>query len=79
MIDRSEARRVNLVRVLRELEWDGAIGMRVKAEVLGTAEADIQEVLAGRAMTDLLARDIEWAAQKPALWMDEDHSLEPLA
>jgi hypothetical protein len=77
MIDQQAVRRANLTTVLRELETDGVFGLGLKAEVLGTTERVLESVLEGRAMPDDLAREIEWAAQKPAGWMDEDHRSGP--
>jgi hypothetical protein len=77
MIDQQAVRRANLTTVLRELETDGVFGLGLKAEVLGTTERVLESVLEGHAMPDDLAREIEWAAQKPAGWMDEDHRSGP--
>jgi hypothetical protein len=77
MIDLQAARQANLITVLRELETDGVVGLGLKAEVLGTTDRVLEAILEGRAMPDELAREIEWAAQKPAGWMDEDHRFGP--
>lgn len=77
MIDHQAVRHANLSTVLRELETDGVVGLSLKAEVLGTTDRVLEGILEGRAMPDELAREIEWAAQKPAGWMDEDHRFGP--
>lgn len=71
MDDRDQARRANLIAIVRELAWDGVDTLQGQAQLLGTHATTLHAFIMGRAMPDAMAREIEWAAHKPALWMDK--------
>jgi hypothetical protein len=71
MDDRDQARRANLIAILRELAWDGVETLQGQAQLLGAPAKTLHAIVMGRAMPDALAREIEWATHKPTSWMDE--------
>lgn len=76
MIDQNEVRRANLVALLRALGWGGMQALSWMSRFLGCSEMTLMAILAGDNMPDEFAREVEWAFQKPELWMDEDHRYE---
>lgn len=66
-----DIRYANLLTIFRELEVDGVTRLHHQADVLGTTEGILRLLVAGQPMSDALARELEWAAQKPAQWMDD--------
>lgn len=77
MLGRQDLRSENLDAILRELASEGVVGLRLQAKGLGLPASTLERVLKGGLMTDPVARGIEWAAQKPCGWVDEDHLFEP--
>lgn len=74
--ERSGHRRTNLVSVLDDLGADLAMGLPLAARVLGIPESDLRTMLEGGPISDSVARDIEWAASRPAGWLDGEHPVE---
>lgn len=72
-----QRRSTNLAEVVRALGGERAGGMSLVSQVLGVPEADLWLILHGSPMSDEVAKEIEWAANKPAGWMDGAHELEP--
>lgn len=70
-------RSANLAQIVRELGGERAGGMFSIAQILGVPEAELWLILNGAPMSDEAAKEIEWAAHKPAGWMDGAHELEP--
>lgn len=75
---KDDTRRANLLAVLQEMESSGQSGLRSQARALGIAHREITRLLQGAVMSDRMASEIEWAAQKPVGWMDSDHADDPL-
>ena len=73
MSDCHQHRMENLLAVLRELERDGVCSRQQQAEILGTRQIELMRILDGHPVSEVLAREIEWAMQKPDRWLDEDH------
>jgi len=72
-------RRTNLRGVLIELDWLGVCSYENQAAFLGLGKRHVlTDLLRGSDITAAAARDIEWAMQKRAGWMDGDHRNEPL-
>jgi hypothetical protein len=74
MNSRDTTRRDNLIAILRELAWEGVETLQGQARVLGTPAKTLHATIMGKMMSDAMAREIEWAAHKPKLWMDEDQA-----
>ncbi|QWT20197.1 hypothetical protein KPL74_20935 [Bacillus sp. NP157] len=72
-------RLTNLVAVLHELRVEGIEGFVSQAEFLGLSTLALADTMVGGEITDEIARNIEWSANKPHLWLDDDHSADPLA
>jgi hypothetical protein len=70
MNNRDATRRDNLLALLRELAWEGVETLQGQAHLLGTPAKTLHAAIMGTAMSDAMAREIEWAAHKPKLWMD---------
>jgi hypothetical protein len=70
MNNRDKTRQDNLITLLRELAWEGVETLQGQAHLLGTPAKTLHAAIMGMAMSDAMAREIEWAAHKPKLWMD---------
>lgn len=77
MSELQRIRHENLLAVCKVLAGDNVVGTAAQAEVLGVAEHLLRSWLNGRLITDGLARELEWSAQRPSGWMDEDHWGQP--
>lgn len=73
MSDCHQHRMENLFAIRRELERDGVCSRQQQADILGTREIELMRILDGHPVSDVLAREIEWAMHKPDRWLDEDH------
>jgi len=71
-------RSVNLAAIVAELAGDDPGGRAFAAEILDLSAAHLGAMLDGGAIPDELARDIEWAAQKPSGWLDRAREYEPV-
>ena len=66
-------RRANLRRLLAILEHEGVSTIEGQAQVFGVKQALLKNLLAGDDIADILARELEWSAQRPLGWLDDDH------
>lgn len=62
-------RRVNLRRLLDELQGEGIRGPR-QLVVLGLTIAQFAAIVGGSDITDSLAGQLEWAMNRPLGWLD---------
>ncbi|WP_156128572.1 hypothetical protein [Luteibacter sp. 9133] len=77
MSELQRIRHENLLALCAVLENDKVIGTAAQANVLGVAENVLRAWLHGQLISDGLARELEWAAQRPSGWIDEDHWGQP--
>ncbi|UPG92771.1 hypothetical protein [Luteibacter aegosomatissinici] len=63
-------RRGNLRAILLELEGDGIESALRVDQVLGLPTGTLAELREGAQVTDAMAREIEWAMNRPAGWLD---------
>jgi|APAra7269097451_1048561.scaffolds.fasta_scaffold101380_1 hypothetical protein len=63
-------RRNNLRRLIAELRADGISQWRALAQSLGVDPAVLDDIRTGAPIPDALAREIEWAMQRPFRWLD---------
>lgn len=63
-------RRGNLRVLLRELEGDGLESTLLAEHVLGLPTGTVSGLRNGVDITDAMAREIEWAMNRPAGWLD---------
>jgi hypothetical protein len=70
MNNRDKTRQDNLITLLRELAWEGVETLQSQAHLLGTPAKTLHAAIMGTAMSNAMARELEWAAHKPKLWMD---------
>lgn len=77
MIELQRIRHSNLLALCSILGNDNVVGTAAQAAVLGVSESVLRAWLDGRLISDGLARELEWAVQRPSGWMDEDHWGQP--
>lgn len=65
-------RRVNLDHLLRELESEGVESKALIDQLLGLPLGTIALIRKGEALPDKMAREIEWAMNRPAGWLDRE-------
>jgi hypothetical protein len=63
-------RRANLRSIIEELESDGVESALLIDQVLGMATGTVANVRKGAEITDAMAREIEWAMNRPSGWLD---------
>ncbi|UPG88127.1 hypothetical protein L2Y96_11930 [Luteibacter aegosomaticola] len=63
-------RRRNLRLLVAELRADGITQWKALAQALGIDPGVLDDIRTGATISDPLAREIEWAMQRPAHWMD---------
>jgi hypothetical protein len=63
-------RRRNLRRLIAELRGDGVSQWKALAISLGIEPAVLDDIRTGGPISDTVAREIEWAMQRPARWLD---------
>lgn len=68
-------RRANLRRVMNDLAKEGIETTFHLAQVLGLSTHVLTRLRAGAAITDQLAREVEWAMNRPQGWLDRPPSL----
>ncbi|QWT20759.1 hypothetical protein KPL74_01825 [Bacillus sp. NP157] len=72
MIDELQrVRRKNLRLLLNELKGDGIRCGEVRARLLGISPDEFARLVDGAPIGDRLARDVEWAMNRPRGWLDE--------
>ncbi|MGA7437038.1 MAG: hypothetical protein WBW32_02785 [Luteibacter sp.] len=65
-------RRANLSRLLFELESDGIESNLLIDQVLGLRTGVLASVRKGADIPDAIAREIEWAMNRPPGWLDRN-------
>lgn len=65
-------RRANLRRLLVELESDGIESNLLIDQVLGLRPGVLAELRKGGDVSDPMAREIEWAMNRPPGWLDRN-------
>jgi hypothetical protein len=65
-------RRANLRRLLLELESEGIESNLLIDQVLGLRTGVLAELRKGDDIPDALAREIEWAMNRPPGWLDRN-------
>lgn len=65
-------RRVNLEKLLHELEEDGVDSKILVDQFLGLPLGTVALLCKGETMPDKMAREIEWAMNRPGGWLDRD-------
>lgn len=64
-------RRANLSHLIQCLHDDGIHSTALKAEILAkTTSPSLMGLLKGGAISDALAREMEWAVNRPIGWLD---------
>ncbi|MGF6494194.1 hypothetical protein ABIE56_002385 [Luteibacter sp. 621] len=63
-------RRANLRLILHELEGDGIESALLIDQVLGLPAGTSASLRKGADVTDSMAREIEWAMNRPVGWLD---------
>lgn len=63
-------RRANLRSIIEELESDGVDSALLIDQVLGMATGTVANIRKGAEITDAMAREIEWAMNRPSGWLD---------
>jgi hypothetical protein len=68
---RQEQRRANLRHLTRQLAEEGMESLAAQGAALGyLTEKELRDLLAGARISDAVAREIEWAVQRPVGWLD---------
>ncbi|KJV34763.1 hypothetical protein [Luteibacter yeojuensis] len=69
--ERQSYRRSNLRHLTRQLAEEGMESLAAQGAALGyLAEQELRNLLAGAPISDAMAREIEWAVQRPEGWLD---------
>lgn len=63
-------RRRNLRRLVAELRAEGITAWKGLAVALGIDPGVLDDIRTGGPISDATAREIEWAMQRPARWLD---------
>jgi len=64
------ARRANLRLLLNELRREGIACREARARMLGIPAEEFGRIVRGAPVSDRLARDVEWAMNRPRGWLD---------
>lgn len=70
MDELQRVRRTNLRFLLNELRREGIAHRESRARMLGIPPDDFQRIVDGAPISDRLARDVEWAMNRPRGWLD---------
>lgn len=69
--DRTRRRRANLRHLMHVLDEEGVLSWDAQGKILaGISGMHLLGLLRGDPFTDELAREIEWAMNRPAGWLD---------
>jgi hypothetical protein len=64
-------RRINLQHLSRQLAAEGVESLAAQGAALGyLTETELRNLLDGEPISDTVAREIEWAVQRPEGWLD---------
>jgi len=63
-------RRANLRRLPNELRCEGILCRQSRTRMLGIPPDEFQRIVDGAPIGDRLARDVEWAMNRPRGWLD---------
>lgn len=64
-------RRANLRHLTNQLAEEGEVSLAAQGAALGyLTEGELRSLLDGAHISDEIAREVEWAVQRPDGWMD---------
>jgi hypothetical protein len=72
MVDElQQVRRKNLRMLLNELRLEGVTSREARARMLGIPPEEFSRLVDGAPIGDKVARDAEWAMNRPRGWLDQ--------
>lgn len=67
---RQTRRRANLRHLIELLHEEGIQSWHLQGAILGMLGADLKALIEGAAITNEVAREIEWSMHRPTGWLD---------